>query len=187
MKEGSRNAVKFQDIQVNWNANTNLYPFKTRTLVLLLKFVEVLPTASRCTHQAAATIYSRCKKLRWVSADNRKYSKSNALLTFIMLKFNNTHQIYAIHNHFHFIKTQNLDMFWASFAHPQEALHKHSFEGCSVSTLDVGWSQYMGSLPISWDQPTSTTAHNSHQFVVRVVPTEDGQVMSEICRDIEHQ
>jgi hypothetical protein len=43
------------------------------------------------------------------------------------------------------------------------------------------------SLPISWDQPTSTTAHNIHQFCDRVVPPEDGQVMPETCRDIEYQ
>jgi hypothetical protein len=42
-------------------------------------------------------------------------------------------------------------------------------------------------LPIYWDQPTSTTAHNSHQFCVRLVPPVDGQVMPETCRDIEHQ
>jgi hypothetical protein len=39
----------------------------------------------------------------------------------------------------------------------------------------------------TWDQPTSTTARNSHQLCVRVVPPEDGQVMSETCRNIEHQ
>jgi hypothetical protein len=36
----------------------------------------------------------------------------------------------------------------------------------------------MGSLPISWDQPTYTTAHNSHKFCVRVVPPENGQVIN---------
>jgi hypothetical protein len=36
-------------------------------------------------------------------------------------------------------------------------------------------------------QPTSTTARNSHKFCLRVVPPEDGQVMPEACRDIEHQ
>jgi hypothetical protein len=46
---------------------------------------------------------------------------------------------------------------------------------------------YPISIPISWDQPTSTTAHNSHQFCVRVVSPEDEQVMPETCRDIEHQ
>jgi hypothetical protein len=49
-----------------------------------------------------------------------------------MIEFNNTHQLDTLHNHFHFIKTQSLDMFQASLAHPQEALHKHSFGGCSV-------------------------------------------------------
>jgi hypothetical protein len=37
---------------------------------------------------------------------------------------NNTHQLDTLHNHFHFIKTQSLDMFQASLAHAQEALHK---------------------------------------------------------------
>jgi hypothetical protein len=46
--------------------------------------------------------------------------------------FNNTHQLDTLHNHFHFIKTQRLDMFRVSRAHPQEALHEHSFGGCSV-------------------------------------------------------
>jgi hypothetical protein len=36
-------------------------------------------------------------------------------------------------------------------------------------------------------QPTSTTAHNSHQICVRVVSPEDGQVMPETCRDFEPQ
>jgi hypothetical protein len=43
--------------------------------------------------------------------------------------FNNTHQFYSLHNHFNFIKTQSLDMFRPSLAHPQEALHEHSFGG----------------------------------------------------------
>jgi hypothetical protein len=46
--------------------------------------------------------------------------------------FNNTHQLDTLHIHFHFIKTRSLDMFRASLAHPQEALHEHSFGGCSV-------------------------------------------------------
>jgi hypothetical protein len=41
------------------------------------------------------------------------------------------------------------------------------------------------SRPKSCDQPTFTTAHNSHQTCVRVVPPEDGQVMPETCRDFE--
>jgi hypothetical protein len=39
--------------------------------------------------------------------------------------------------------------------------------------------------PTSRDQPTSTTAHTSHQIGVRVLPPEDGQVMPETCRDFE--
>jgi hypothetical protein len=31
------------------------------------------------------------------------------------------------------------------------------------------------------------TAHSNHQFYVRVVPPENGQVMPATCRDIEHQ
>jgi hypothetical protein len=42
-------------------------------------------------------------------------------------------------------------------------------------------------LPTSWDQPTSTTAHNNHQPCVCVVPPEDGQVMPETCRESEPQ
>jgi hypothetical protein len=43
-----------------------------------------------------------------------------------------THQIYTLQNHFHFIKTQNFEMFRASLVHPQGTLHQHSFGGCSV-------------------------------------------------------
>jgi hypothetical protein len=50
----------------------------------------------------------------------------------ILSWFNNTHQCDTLHIYFHIIKTQSLDMFWASLAHPQEALHEHSFGGCSV-------------------------------------------------------
>ena len=71
MNERSRNAVKLQDIQVNWHANTNLYPFKTRNFILQLKFDGRLPTAPRFTHQGAATTYSRYKKLRWLGAERQ--------------------------------------------------------------------------------------------------------------------
>jgi hypothetical protein len=43
------------------------------------------------------------------------------------------------------------------------------------------------SLPKSWDQLTSTTAHNSHQSCIRVVSPDDGQIMHETCRDFEPQ
>jgi hypothetical protein len=43
------------------------------------------------------------------------------------------------------------------------------------------------SLLTSWEQSTSTTARNSHQSCVCVVPPEDGQVMPETCRDFEPQ
>jgi hypothetical protein len=33
----------------------------------------------------------------------------------------------------------------------------------------------------------SVSVHNSHQFCARVAPPEDGQVMPETWRDIEHQ
>jgi hypothetical protein len=56
---------------------------------------------------------------------------------------------------------------------------------CAV--IDVGWSQDLGSLPKPWDQPTSTTAHNSHQNCIRVVIPDDGQVMRETCRGFERQ
>jgi hypothetical protein len=42
------------------------------------------------------------------------------------------HQLGTLHSHFHFIETQSLDVFWTSLAHPQEALHEHSFGECSV-------------------------------------------------------
>jgi hypothetical protein len=35
------------------------------------------------------------------------------------MRFNNTHQLDTLHIHFHLIKTQSLDMFRASLAHPQ--------------------------------------------------------------------
>jgi hypothetical protein len=38
--------------------------------------------------------------------------------------FNKTYQLDTLRNHFHFIKTQSLDMFRASLAHPHEALHE---------------------------------------------------------------
>jgi hypothetical protein len=47
---------------------------------------------------------------------------------------------------------------------------------CAV--VDVSWSQ---------DQPTSTTAHNSHQSCIRVVSPDDGQLMPKTCRDFERQ
>jgi hypothetical protein len=46
--------------------------------------------------------------------------------------FNNKHQLDKLHSHLHFIKTQSLDMFRPSLAHPREALHEHSFIGCSI-------------------------------------------------------
>jgi hypothetical protein len=42
-------------------------------------------------------------------------------------------------------------------------------------------------LVSGYGTPTTTTAHNSHQFFVHVEPPEVGQVMPETCRDIEHQ
>jgi hypothetical protein len=51
----------------------------------------------------------------------------------------------------------------------------------------VGWSPDPGRLPESGHQPTTTTAHNSHQSCIRVVPPDDGQVMPETCRDYEPQ
>jgi hypothetical protein len=42
-------------------------------------------------------------------------------------KLNNTHPLDTLHNHFHFIKPQSLDMFRPSLAHPQEELHEHKF------------------------------------------------------------
>jgi hypothetical protein len=47
-----------------------------------------------------------------------------------MVQFNDAHQLDTLHIQFLFIKTQILDMFRASLAHPPEALHEHSFGGC---------------------------------------------------------
>jgi hypothetical protein len=58
--------------------------------------------------------------------------RGRTVLIVIIIYFNNTHQLDTFHSHFHFIKTQNVDMFRASLAYPQEALHAHSFGGCSV-------------------------------------------------------
>jgi hypothetical protein len=52
-----------------------------------------------------------------------------------------------------------------------------------LAHLQEGWSRDVFPHPVP--QPTSTTAHNSHQTSVSVVPSEDGQVMPKICRDIE--
>jgi hypothetical protein len=54
------------------------------------------------------------------------YSANNSAV------FSNTHQLDTLHNHFHFIETQSLDILRLSLAHPQEALREHSFGGCSV-------------------------------------------------------
>jgi hypothetical protein len=83
--------------------------------------------------------------------------------------------------HLHFIKVQSLDMFRALLAHLPVALPERRFcDLCAVA--DVGWSRDVGTLR---DQPTSTTAHNSHQTCVRVVSPEDGQVMHKTCRNFE--
>jgi hypothetical protein len=72
----------------------------------------------------------------------------------------------------HFIDVQSLDMFRALLAHLQETLHERRFgDYCVQLQMWVG-------LRI---------AHNSNQFCVRLVPPEDGQVMPETCREIEHQ
>jgi hypothetical protein len=54
-------------------------------------------------------------------------------------------------------------MFRAIHADLQESLHERRFG----------------------NQTTSIVAHNSHQTCVRVVSPEDGQVISETCRDFE--
>jgi hypothetical protein len=71
-------------------------------------------------------------------------------------------------------------MFRASLAHPQEALHKHSFGGCCRCRLFTSYG-----LTITREQSTSITARYTHQNCVRVVPPEDGQVMPETCRGFE--
>jgi hypothetical protein len=71
------------------------------------------------------------------------------------------HQLDTLHIYFYFIKTQSLDMFQVSLAHPQEA------------------------LTITREQSASITAHYTHQNFVCVVPPEDGQVMPKTCRGFE--
>jgi hypothetical protein len=73
-------------------------------------------------------------------------------------------------------------MFRTSLAHPQEALHEHSFGGCS-SRLFTGYGWTVLTIPRK--QSTSITACYTHQNCVRVVPPEDGQVMPETCRGFE--
>jgi hypothetical protein len=71
-------------------------------------------------------------------------------------------------------------MFRALLVHPQVALHESRIgDYCAQLQMWVGL--------ISTDQTTPTTAHNIHQFCVRVVLPEDEQVMPETCRDIDHQ
>jgi hypothetical protein len=75
-------------------------------------------------------------------------------------------------------------MFRALLTHLQEALHERRF-GDLCAVINLGWSRNVGNLPTSRDQPTSSTAHNSHYICVRVVPPEDEQVMPETHRDFE--
>jgi hypothetical protein len=49
------------------------------------------------------------------------------------------------------------------------------------AAVDPGWSRGVGNLPTTRDQPTSTTAHSSHQTCICVVSPKDGQVMPETC------
>jgi hypothetical protein len=76
-------------------------------------------------------------------------------------------------------------MFRALLAHLQETLHERRFGDYRMRLLMWGglrvWEAC--SLPTASHQTTSTTAHNSHQICVCVVPPEDGQVMPETCRD----
>jgi hypothetical protein len=78
-------------------------------------------------------------------------------------------------------------MFRALLDHLQEALHGRRFGYyCVLLLMCVGLGMWEDcSLFTYRDQPTSTTAHNSHQTCIRVVPPEDGQVMPETCRDFE--
>jgi hypothetical protein len=79
----------------------------------------------------------------------------------------------------HFIDVQCLDMFRALLAHHQEALYGRRFGGHCVLL-------WVWNLPYPETSP-HVTAHNSHQFCIRVVPPENEQVMPETCRDTEHQ
>jgi hypothetical protein len=64
--------------------------------------------------------------------ETNKERKDTVIRDVTLFKFNNTHQLDTLHNHFHFIKTQSLDIFLASLTHPQEVLHGHSFGECSM-------------------------------------------------------
>jgi hypothetical protein len=80
--------------------------------------------------------------------------------------FNNTHQLDKLHIHFHFIKTQSLETFRASFAHPHEALHEQSLVGAACCF-------------------SSITARYTQQKSLRTVLPEDGQVMPDTSRGFE--
>jgi hypothetical protein len=86
----------------------------------------------------------------------------------------------------HFIDVQCLDMFRAILAHPQEAIHGQNW-WLLCAIVDVGWYQDMED---NFHTLRPTHTYNCTQyspFCVRVLPPEDGQVMPETCRHIEHQ
>jgi hypothetical protein len=57
-----------------------------------------------------------------------------------------------------------------------------------IPVVDVGWSQDVGRLSHdSISMTLSISAHNSHQCCVCVVPSEDGQVKPETCREFKPQ
>jgi hypothetical protein len=58
--------------------------------------------------------------------------KIGARLILVCSTFSTEKSYSLLHNHFHFIKTQSLCTFRALLAHPQQALHEHSFGGCSL-------------------------------------------------------
>jgi hypothetical protein len=89
--------------------------------------------------------------------------------------------MYTLHFHLHFINVHSLNMYRALLAHLQETLHGRRFgDYCVCLEIWVGLGVWEG-----WVQPTTTTAHNSHQTCVPVVSPEDGQVMPETCRGFE--
>jgi hypothetical protein len=50
----------------------------------------------------------------------------------------------------------------------------------SLNTARSNWWLLCAAVDVGW-------SHDSHQFCIRVLPPEEGQVMPETCGDIEHQ
>jgi hypothetical protein len=78
--------------------------------------------------------------------------------------------------------------------HPENNPHLQPYTTLTKSLLIArtthiynNHTQHSPSLSSSQEQPTSTTAHNTHHNCVCVVHPEDGQVMPKTCRDFKLQ